>query len=275
MHAEPRVSSAQVSQALYGHLLSVSERRDDWCRVHGLDGYAGWTHRGYLHLADVDVDDPTLDWPGDRLDAEPAGIVLGIAFRSADDARLVGVGEETLRVSLGCSVRDDAGQRRRLPLGAWLADRDATVLDGEVVPAAEREVRFPVDAEAIVRTAVRYFEGTSYQWGGVTPWGADCSGLVQTVFALHGVALPRDAYQQADLGVDAGADPLGLRAADLLFFSDRDDRRVTHVGIATGDGRMVHLALGRGGYAVERLDDAGDAYVARLVERFIAARRVI
>ena len=40
---------------------------------------------------------------------------------------------------------------------------------------------------------------------------------------------------------------------DLLFFSDRDDRRITHVGISLGDESMVHLALGRGGYAVERL----------------------
>ena len=37
-----------------------------------------------------------------------------------------------------------------------------------------------------------------------------------------------------------------LRAADLLFFSDRSDKRVTHVGIALGERRMVHLALGRG-----------------------------
>jgi cell wall-associated NlpC family hydrolase len=136
-------------------------------------------------------------------------------------------------------------------------------------------VHFPRDAEAILRTASRWFEGTSYQWGGVTPWGADCSGLVQTVFGLHGVVLPRDAWMQATAGEDAGRDLDALIPADLLFFSDREDRRISHVGMAVGGGRMAHLALGRGGWAVETLSDVGDPYVKRLRERFVGARRVL
>jgi cell wall-associated NlpC family hydrolase len=75
--------------------------------------------------------------------------------------------------------------------------------------------------------------------------------------------------------VDAGQDVGELRAADLLFFSDRADKRITHVGISLGERRMVHLALGRGGYAVEHLDDRNDPYVDKLRQRFIGARRVI
>jgi hypothetical protein len=39
--------------------------------------------------------------------------------------------------------------------------------------------------------------------------------------------------------------------------------------------RLVHVALGRGGFAVDRLDDRADPYVVKLLERFVCARRVM
>jgi len=75
-------------------------------------------------------------------------------------------------------------------------------------------------------------------------------------------------------GEDAGTDLRTLRAGDLLFFSDRDDARITHVGIAMGDGAMVHSAVGRGGFAIERLGDRDDLYVERLLSRFKFGRRL-
>ena len=232
---EPRISSVQISQLLAGHPVELLEERDGWCCVRGVDHYEGWMHRGYLH---------------------------------AD-----GVAGSHTRLSLGCVVTR-AGVRRALPLGAYLAPEDDLV-DGETIDVADQAHHFPREASAITRTARRYFEGTSYQWGGVTPWGADCSGLVQTVFRLHGITLPRDAWQQAGIPgwSDVPAKLAELEAGDLLFFSDREDGRITHVGIAADARRMVHLALGRGGYAVERLD-ADDGYVTALRTRFRGARRM-
>jgi len=45
---------------------------------------------------------------------------------------------------------------------------------------------------------VKQFGGAVYQWGGVSPLGVDCSGLIQTSFAARGVALPRDSFVQAE-----------------------------------------------------------------------------
>jgi len=64
-----------------------------------------------------------------------------------------------------------------------------------------------------------------------------------------------------------------LAPGDLAFFSDRGDGRITHVAIALGDARLVHLGLGRGGYAIETLA-APDAYGRALLSRFRWARRV-
>ena len=86
--------------------------------------------------------------------------------------------------------------------------------------------------------------------------------------------LPRDAWQQAEIGAKVEGDFSALRAGDLLFFTDRGDRKITHVGIAEGPNAMVHLALGRGGYAVENLLSE-ESYVARLRERFLFAKRLL
>jgi cell wall-associated NlpC family hydrolase len=240
MHAEARVSSMQISQRLAGHAVDVLETSGDWLRVRGEDSYDGWMHRGYIDATGPD------DGP-----ATPRYL------------------------SLGCVARDErSGRARALPLGAWLATSER-VVSGESIGERSRAAAFPRDSRAIATTAVERFAGAPYQWGGVSPWGADCSGLVQTAFWLHGIVLPRDAWQQAAVGRDAGSDVTQWVASDLLFFSDRDDRRITHVGIALGESRMVHLALGRGGYSVERLDSTDDGYVTALKGRFVCARRLL
>lgn len=239
LHGEPRVSSPQVSQRLAGHALTVLGAEGDWLRVRGEDRYEGWVHRGYV---------------------TPAGDTV----TGAADDRLL---------SLGCFARVPGGPGRLLPLGAFLA-RGERAQAGEAIPEEERARRFPRAPDAICASAVTLFEGTSYEWGGVTPWGADCSGLVQSVFWLHGAQLERDAWQQAVMGRDAG-DLRGAEPADLLFFSDSPGGRPSHVGIALGGERMVHLGLGRGGYAVERLDDEGDEYVRGLRSRLSCIRRLL
>jgi cell wall-associated NlpC family hydrolase len=65
-----------------------------------------------------------------------------------------------------------------------------------------------------------------------------------------------------------------LRPADLLFFSDDPDGKITHVAISLGGTRVVHLALGRGGYAVDDLSNQ-DEYSRLLVQRYRFGRRVL
>lgn len=238
MHSEPLVASQQVSQQLAGHDIDAMDLDGDWVRARGEDGYEGWIHSGFL---------------------EPRGA-------KADRS-------ERRRVSLGCRTERSGGDTRALPLRAFLRG-DERVTEGVAIDLAATKERFPLSPDAIATSARELFRGTSYVWGGVTPWGADCSGLVQAVFALHGRMLPRDAWQQAELGQSIGGDFAALRPADLLFFTDRPDKRVTHVGIALGVGRMVHLALGRGGYATESLE-SDDPYVVKLRQRYLFSRRII
>lgn len=237
--AEPRAASEQVSQRLAGHLLEAVEERWPWVRVRGEDDYEGWVHQGFVrHLSSP-------------AEAE--------AYRKGF-------------VSLGCTVQLADGRRLPLPLGARF--RSGVVERGEVLPADLLPERFPRSGAAVAGSAVELFQGAPYEWGGITPWGADCSGFVQSCLGLHGVLLPRDAWQQATCGHDAAHDFALLEPGDLAFFSDREDRRVTHVGVALGDSRFVHSALGRGGHAIEDAGNPRDSYVEALGRRFVCARRV-
>jgi len=243
MLCEPDVKTTQVSQLLHGHVAEVIERNGLWLHVKSADGYDGWVHQGYV------VTIPELVPPPGKT--------------GWDDPR---------PLSLGCTVRDAQGATRKLPLGALITEGEER-FGGLAMTLDERRHSFPPSADSIIASATTFFEGTSYEWGGVTPWGCDCSGLVHSSFHLHGVHVPRDAWQQATTGqaIDRLED---VRPGDLLFFSDEPSGRITHVAISMGGTRVVHLALGRGGFAVDDLE-SGDEYTNLLLERFRFARRIL
>jgi hypothetical protein len=243
MLCEPDVRTTQVSQLLRGHVAELIAREGLWLRVKGGDEYEGWIHQGYV-----------------------AGI-------PDSGAPLITGWNDCRPLSLGCTVRDPAGATRKLPLGALITDGEQRTA-GLAMTLEERRQTFPATGDAITASAQTYFEGTSYEWGGVTPWGADCSGLVQSSFALHGVRLPRDAWMQAHTGSELREDFSGLIAGDLLFFSDEPDARISHVAISLGGSRVVHQALGRGGHAVDDLT-SDEEYTTLLRGRFRCARRVL
>ena len=84
----------------------------------------------------------------------------------------------------------------------------------------------------------RRFLGAPYMWGGTTPLGFDCSGLVQRIFREHGVLLKRNSYEQAFQ--DPQLIPVSLEAlrpGDLLFFGTED--RIDHEAMWLGDGTVL------------------------------------
>jgi cell wall-associated NlpC family hydrolase len=84
----------------------------------------------------------------------------------------------------------------------------------------------------VVGIAMRYL-GVPYVWGGASPRGFDCSGLVSYVFAQIGVSLPHSSYAQFGMGVPVSYSE--LQPGDLVFFAG-----ASHVGIYIGSGQFIH-----------------------------------
>lgn len=256
LYRGPTMNSTQLSQYVMGSRLALLSRRGRFWRVRGEDAHVGWIHNGYLARGEPDW---TLAWER-ATEGEPA-------------------------VSLGATVHDEADRVfARLPWGARILQpspgrvllpdgRSGRIGSGEVVAVDRLWDRFPARGDSVIGTA-RSWMGAPYLWGGVTPNGVDCSGFVQAVYWLHGVALPRDSDMQARVGAEVvpGDEWAGLRPGDLLFFAERG--RVNHVAMALGGRHLIHASASNGG--VDLNDMTGERSVEGLLRRtFAGARRLL
>lgn len=126
-------------------------------------------------------------------------------------------------------------------------------------------------SERLVAQA-RHYLNTPYKRGGSLQRGnaTDCSGFVQYIYESCDVKLPRSSSEQAQEGrvVASTMDFAKMIPGDLLFFS-LGRRRVGHVGIYLGEGKMIHAADRRHGVVVS---DLRQPYYRG---RFVVAKRIL
>lgn len=110
------------------------------------------------------------------------------------------------------------------------------------------------------------FKGTPYVWGGTSPKGFDCSGLLQYGFAHFGINIARVTNDQ--IGQGKAVDWDSLQVGDAVFFdTDANRSGPDHVGIYIGNGKMLQAP--KTGDVV-KITDITSGYYA---QRFMGARR--
>lgn len=107
--------------------------------------------------------------------------------------------------------------------------------------------------KSLLQTA-KQFLNTPYLWGGRTMMGIDCSGFTQIVFRLHKIFIPRDAYQQANIGKKvAWKDVMNN---DLAFFANTEGK-IIHVGIIIKDKTKTSIIHASGMVRIDTLNEQG------------------
>lgn len=114
----------------------------------------------------------------------------------------------------------------------------------------------------VISSAHKFLE-LPYLWGGMSPYGYDCSGFSYNMLKAVGYFIPRDASDQAKSGIEVNLqDMSSWEFGDLLFFATEGTEFVRHVGIYYGNGQMIHAPST--GKAIEIIELEGTKFVKEL-----------
>lgn len=220
-------TSEMVTQLLFGEHYTVIEQTETWVKiVTAYDNYECWINRKQ-HNKLSETAFKALESQSPIVSAELMHSItnktMGLSFPIPISSTLPGYLDKECKI-----------------------ENQVFGFDGKTAQTSVKKT-----SEEIISTA-KLFLNAPYLWGGKTIFGIDCSGFVQIVYKLNGYKLPRDAYQQAELG-----NPLSFveeaQAGDLAFF-DNEEGKIVHVGIILSSNEIIHAS---GQVRIDKFDHYG------------------
>lgn len=228
IRSEASEASEMVTQLLFGDTCEILEESGSFVKIKNYgDDYQGWADSKSLTEVDQETYKKIINHPVFRTCVPVADI-----FCMTD--------KTIYRLSAGSL----------LPL--YNPEKSNFEIGGKVFQIHPTFVTYlPESNKNNIIESAMLFLNTPYLWGGKNILGIDCSGFVQTVYAMNGFALPRDAGMQALEGLKVETLE-ETQPNDLLFFEKKG--RITHVGIYLGDNKIIHAS---GKVKIERVDKQG------------------
>ena len=228
LYEGPSVHTPRCDEVLCGEPVALLDvPRPGWRRVRTEYGYEGFAPDGCLALGPL----ADGDWPAPNAQRVLSAFCQVQTAPSVRAPALALLPRGALVVPWGTcpcegwtAVRLSGGRRGYVPSGVLAPPP----------PSPGDEAAFRA---SLVRTALLYL-GTPYRWGGRSPLGLDCSGLVFTVYQLHGITIFRDARMEPGFPIYPAV-PEDRKPGDLLYFPG-------HVALSLGSDRYIHATAHEG-----------------------------
>jgi cell wall-associated NlpC family hydrolase len=212
---EAAEQSEMVSQLLFGELYSLIESAGDWLYIRNdFDAYEGWISASSAHPLD---EEQYRHYRGMECCVQPE------AFQKLQKKP----GEQPMLVPAGSQLYYEQNQRLKVHcVDTWRMEKSCQPPAGTL-------------PDSMIRTGKKFLH-IPYLWGGKSTFGTDCSGLVQTVFRIHGIRISRDTGSQVHEGKALNM-LAEARTGDLLFF-DNEEGEIIHVGMLMEEGYILHAS---------------------------------
>ena len=235
VRVKPDPDSEQDTQCTMWQYVNVKDESGAWSLVSiPFDNTQGWVRSSSLISSD-EVDN-------ERLSSADFAVISSlfaeIRYGPSVSSRIAT--KLTIGIQIPVKKKRGAWTNFILPdnTSCWIKNADIEPIDMSGV------MKDVTTSDAIIYTAER-FVGVPYLWGGVTPFGLDCSGFVQLVYNLNGIRLPRNANQQEACEQCKSINLYNIAQGDLLFFAG-DSGTIGHVGIALDSDNFIHSCGPRG-----------------------------
>lgn len=250
LRSKPEMLSERLSQVLFGTTIEIKTVKKNFSKIILPEGYVGWCYTAHISQIDFDSYEKYKAKKKRRIQLQSASVYDQSGNKQYPYNLYFGT-ELEVRIKSGAGVFSLPGRiKGKISASSF-----------KVSPATMQQ---EVKRSQILACAKRFL-GTPYLWGGITPAGIDCSGLVQIVYRFYGIELSRDSKDQRKCGEKINTDK--IKSGDLLFFPG-------HVGFSLGKGRLIHASAYRGMVTIDSLNKSDQNYRKDLDRDFEFARRI-
>jgi len=224
---QPSDVQEMINQLLLGDLLIIEDQRKNWLLIQSIDDqYNGWVDEKQIY----ELDKEEFDFLN----------ITETYFALENYYKAFSLNNKTsIQLSLGSRLPNFTNKK-------FLIGNIEYNYSGKTKYSKEKN-----SGQTICELAQLYL-GAPYLWGGRSLFGIDCSGLVQVVFKMCGIKLPRDSSDQAGFGHTVNFID-GALPGDLAFFDNEEDK-IIHVGIVLGNNQIIHAS---GEVRIDKIDHYG------------------